>query len=131
VERATGSGVGHGEQHAAGAGLGGIMRAMDSWLNRNEFSKPGGARLEVMVDLGKIGQNLVQSRGEADPVGTCVRAKRFLQQTKEPARAWECNGHGAKFSQDAVPLCDGHSSLMWGYAGQEFGETGRAAGREG
>jgi hypothetical protein len=53
--------VGHGEQHAAGAWFGGIMGAMDSGLNRNEFGQSRGAQVEVMVYMLKIGQDLVQS----------------------------------------------------------------------
>jgi hypothetical protein len=92
VERATGSGVGHGEQHAAGAGLGGIMRAVDSWLNRNEFSKPGGARLEVMVDLGKsariwcrVGERRIRWGPASARNASCNR----LKSPREPGSAMD------------------------------------------
>ena len=103
MERATGNGVGHGKQHAPGAGFGGVVGPMDGGLKWNEFGQVCGASVKLMVYSGKIGQDLVQVGREAD-ARTSVSTKCVLQQAKEPARAGESDGHGLEFSQDAVPF---------------------------
>ena len=92
-ERVAGNGVGHRKQHAPGTGFGSIMGPMDGWLKWNELGQAGGAGVKLMMDNGKIGQDLVQVGREADPRGTGVGAKGVLQQAKQTARAGEGDRH--------------------------------------
>jgi hypothetical protein len=111
-ERSTaGNSVGRREQHAASAGLGSIMGAVDGRLDRNEFSYACGAVMKVMVYHLKVGQNLMQNRGESDPVGTVVGPKCFLQETEKTTGTWESNGHGTELTKDAVPFFDRNAVL--------------------
>ena len=98
MERVAGSGVGRRKQHAAGTGFGGIVSPMNGGLKGNEFSEACGAGVQLVMNSGKIGQDVVQVRREADARGTGVGTKGVLQQAKQTARAGECDGHGSEFS---------------------------------
>jgi hypothetical protein len=84
----------------------------------------------MMVYGPKIGEYLVQNWQEANPVRARMGTKRFLQQTKEAARPWERDRHGAEFPKDAVPHFDGHAVLVGRDAVEEFRQASGPAGRE-
>jgi hypothetical protein len=53
-----------GQEDTTSAWFGGIMGAMQRWLNRNKFGNARGAGREVKVYLSEIGQDKVKLRGK-------------------------------------------------------------------
>jgi hypothetical protein len=71
-----------GQEDATSAWLGGIMGAMQRWLNRDKFGNARGAGRKVKVYLSEIGQDELELGGKADAAGAGVGAEGFLKETE-------------------------------------------------